>query len=163
MAQSIRPLRSAQGDFVSKKAFGNGTAKLIIALVVLGLGIGGGIYFGLRELTPADTPRSKSAVAPGPIQEFDSVVVNVAGTNGERYLKAAVALELTTPQAKRELEVRKAEARDIIISQLSSMPLGKLQIEKGRDELKQGIQRAINDLLMQGKVERVYFTEFVIQ
>lgn len=163
MAQSIKPLRSAHETIAPKKAFSNGTTKFIIALAVLALGIGGGIYFGLRELTPVDMPKAKNATVPGPIQEFDSVVVNVAGTNGERYLKAAVALELTTPQAKRELEVRKAEARDIIISQLSSMPLGKLQIEKGRDELKQGIQRAINDLLMQGKVERVYFTEFVIQ
>ena len=163
MVQQPKALRDSQGPVTFKKAGSNGTAKIIVAVIVLALVIAGGVYFGLMQFRPKDMGQAKGSDLPGPIQEFDSIVVNVAGTNGERYLKASIALELTTSQANRELAARKAEAKDIIISKLSSVPLGKLQTEKGREELKQEIARAINDLLRQGKVDKAYFTDFVIQ
>ncbi|HHY47681.1 MAG TPA: hypothetical protein GX506_10345 [Firmicutes bacterium] len=163
MAQQPRPLRGNQGPATFKKAETNGTAKILVGVTVLALVIASGVYFGLMQFHPRDIGHEENPNMPGPIQEFDSIVVNVAGTGGERYLKTSIALELTTSQANRELTARKAEARDIIISKLSAMPFAKLQTEKGREELKQEIIRGINDLLRQGKVEKVYFTEFVMQ
>ncbi len=106
----------------------------------------------------------------GSIKQFplDSTVVNLAGTNAERYLKVTVELgyEYMGPgedQLGRELTNRRAEIRNQLITVLSTKQLQDVDSPEGREAIRREILNRINAMLVSGRVLNVYYTEFVVQ
>lgn len=92
-----------------------------------------------------------------------AIIVNIAETNGQRYLKVNIQLELDKPETAEELEARKPQVLDLIISIMSAKTLDEVSNVVGRNRLKREIVDRINAELVTGKVVNIYFTEFVIQ
>ncbi|NGZ25833.1 MAG: flagellar basal body protein FliL [Magnetococcales bacterium] len=152
-----------------------GLGRLIILVVpALLVGLGGGYFVG-KTLTQKSIEESKKkepeAVAQpkdpsaliGPIFKLEPFVVNLNETKGNRYLKTTIQLELDKDTLKPEIEHRQAQIQDIILALLTSKTTQELQALEGKFRLREELLSRINALLINGKIKRVYFTEFVIQ
>lgn len=115
-----------------------------------------GKALGLEKPTPKVPPL-------GPLYSFEPFIVNIAGTMGQRYLKATLTLELEDQATLREVSSREIVIRDAILSILSSKNLATLENVSMRGAIRQEIMETVNGLVARGRVVNVYFSEFVLQ
>ncbi len=94
---------------------------------------------------------------------IDPIIVNPAGSNGERYLKAIISLESYDPAVIAEVEKRLPQIKNQINTILSSKRIDQVQTNEDRERLRREIQSRINGLLSTGNISNVYFEEFVYQ
>ena len=155
---------------------GGGVMKLVLPVVALLLGVGGGFMMGsnmgakqveeAQDLQPepevGDIARDPNAMV-GDMYKLDPFVVNLNEPKGSRYLKTTIQLEMGDPELNTELERRSAQLRDVILALLTSKSSHELQALEGKFRLREELLSRINALLVNGTVNRVYFTEFVIQ
>jgi flagellar FliL protein len=131
-----------------------------IALAVVASGTIAGFY-----LIPKTDAKKSSAEKPVvlSIWPMDPFVINIAETNGERYLKIVIQLEVSDPGVGPELEQLKPRIRDSILDLLTPKTYKDLMDLAGKQRLREDIAGRINNVLQRGKVTKVYFTDFVIQ
>ena len=102
--------------------------------------------------------------AGSPIQMMENLVLNPAGSNGTRFLMAAVAAELKDEQVKEDMTARDAELRDAVLRLLGERTVDQLADVTVREELKKQLTDSLNARLgKKGAIKRVYFPQFVIQ
>ena len=163
----------------------------VILLVFLGVEAGMAVYF-VKKLKPVDktieavqNAQEKEKAAEEQRTEMGmtlekpiDVTVNIAGTNGERFLKSSVQLEWSASDKMllEELNIRLPKIKNIIIDILSSKPLAELMTVEGKKAIRDAIVSDINATLPEeaidkaggepkplGKVQRAFFVEFVVQ
>ena len=101
-----------------------------------------------------------------PLYRIDNVIVNPAGSLGQRFLMCSVALELQDEKLVEVLRQREIEVRDVVISTLESNTLAQLTQPGARDSLRASLAHALHPLLGDaGEDEhlRVFLPQFVIQ
>lgn len=105
------------------------------------------------------------AAAPGVSTVFslEPFIVNIYDGQELRYLKVKVELEMVNATVKPELEGRLAAIRDAILVVLTTKKLQEVQDVQGKNQLREEILTAISKIVAQGKVSKVYFTDFVVQ
>ena len=145
---------------------------IIIGVVVLVLAGGG--YVGWSMLNPQpdqsgadggqvpDTEAVKE-VEVGVMFDMDPFVVNLNEAGGKRYLKAKIEIEFVGENVRSELANRLPQLRDVVLLHLSSKSLDEIRSVDGKIELKNALIKRINQVLKQGKIRNLYFTQFVIQ
>ena len=99
----------------------------------------------------------------GPTFPLDTFIVNLAGANGERYLKVNMELELKDGKLVPELEKRRPQVRDTILLLLSSKTFDDIATFRGKSKLRNEITSRLNAVLPPSSIKKVYFTEFVVQ
>jgi flagellar FliL protein len=112
---------------------------------------------------PAQNLDSASLSEIGPMFPLDTFTVNLLSESGRRYLKVEMNLELSGEELGVELDSKTAVIRDIIIRLLSSKSLEEISTAKGKEKLKEQIVDQLNMRLRDGRINNVYFTEFVVQ
>ena len=132
----------------------------VVILVLLGAGIGGTIFF-MNSSKPAK--KQDAAPAIGPTWPMEALIVNLADNSGDRYLKVVMQLEVSTPEAAKELDAIKPKLRDSVLDLLSGKTYKDLSDNVGKQRVRDEVMLRGNSMLMQGKINKVYFTEFVIQ
>jgi flagellar FliL protein len=161
----------AQQEIQPKKS----SLKLIIlGVVVVVLGAGG--YVGWShfkgnkngdgketQTTKAEASNKKNEVKI--VFPLESFIVNLADRTGvgKRYLKVTLALEVRDEENKKTVERYTAELRDTILLLLSSQSFTEISTMEGKLELKHALLSRINHALGGSVVQRLYFTEFVVQ
>lgn len=157
------------------EAKGGGLVRLLILVIPpLLLGLGGGFWYGQKQAQTAyeeqkkaepeaqPLPKETSSVV-GPVVKLEPFVVNLNEKRGNRYLKATIQLEMESEGVEEEVKKREPQVRDVILALLTSKSAQELQALEGKFRLREELQARINALLVNGKVRRVYFTDFVIQ
>jgi flagellar FliL protein len=145
---------------------------IIIGVVVLVLAGGG--YVGWTMLTPqSDQTGADGGQAPdteaveeievGAMFDMDPFVVNLNEAGGKRYLKSKIEIEYVGDNVRLELANRLPQLRDVILLHLSSKTLDEIRSVDGKVELKNALIKRINQVMKQGKIRNLYFTQFVIQ
>jgi flagellar basal body-associated protein FliL len=100
----------------------------------------------------------------GRVLALDSVVVNVAQTEGRRYLKATVHLEVADEEKLvKELESRKPQMVDLIVATLSKKTLTDVTAPEALDRLRGEMLERFVSVLGAERVRQVFVTEFVVQ
>jgi len=94
---------------------------------------------------------------------LEPFIVNIYDGQELRYLKVKVEMEMANPAIKPELDGRLAAMRDAILVVLTSKTLQDIQDIQGKNQLREEILTAISKIVAQGKVTKIYFTDFVIQ
>ena len=94
---------------------------------------------------------------------LEPFIVNIYDGQELRYLKVKVEMEMANPAIKPELDGRLAAMRDAILVVLTSKTLQDIQDIQGKNQLREEILTAVSKIVAQGKVTRIYFTDFVIQ
>jgi flagellar FliL protein len=136
---------------------------IIIASVVLIVVIAGtvtGFYFFKSTEVKKPVAEKPIVLTIWPMEAF---VINIAETNGERYLKLVIQLEVSDPDVVKELDQLKPRLRDSILDLLTSKTYKDLMDLAGKQRLREEIAGRINNILQRGKVTKVYFTDFVVQ
>ncbi|HZZ18157.1 MAG TPA: flagellar basal body-associated FliL family protein [Opitutaceae bacterium] len=98
-----------------------------------------------------------------PGYEFDSVVVNLSGTMGTRYLKTSFLVTGSEPNIKSIFEGAKPRLTDVTLNVLSSLSLADLEEPGSKNVIRERLVGAYNQALGKKVAEQVYFSDFVIQ
>ncbi len=94
---------------------------------------------------------------------LEPFIVNIYDGQELRYLKVKVEMEMANPGVKAELDGRLAAVRDAVLVVLTSKTLQDIQDAQGKNQLKEEILVSVSKILAQGKVVKIYFTDFVVQ
>lgn len=160
------------------KKGGGGKKKLIIiiAAVVLLLLIAGGVggFLFLKSKKAAEeenkdpgaevpVPEINQPATIGPMVDINEFIVNIISEDNAHYVKAALTLELDTEEAKEEANQRMPQIRDAILLLVGNKTYEELHDLQGKRQLKAELLSKINSFLQSGKVQSIYFTDFVVQ
>jgi flagellar protein FliL len=91
------------------------------------------------------------------------IIVNVAGTQGTRYLLANLTLVGSSPALKTKVEANEAELRDAAAGALSVKTISDLEKPGARNLIRTELISIFNNTLGEGTVKDLYLTEFAIQ
>jgi flagellar FliL protein len=172
MAEEEDILDELEGAEGGKKPIG-----MIIGIIVGLLVLGGGGYYAYTnffqekpaEEKPAEGEEGKEEAPPeedlnlGVMFPMDPFVVNLAGSEGKRFLKVTISLELSTPEVRLEIKENIQKVTDSILILLSSKPFEDVYSVQGKFKLKDEITTRVNRFLVVGHIKEAYFTEFIIQ
>jgi flagellar basal body-associated protein FliL len=153
------------------------------AMLLAGLGLGGaGAWFVVgsaggeaHEPTEAATEATAEGhgapaegegaakVAPGPaVTSLGTFTVNLRGTGGGRVLRLEVQVEGPSLQAD-AVASRAAPIRDSIITAVSDYTWSELEGAGGKTRLRDELLARVNSAAAPANIERIYFTQFVVQ
>jgi len=144
---------------------------IVILLVILGLLGGGGYFAYMKYIQPGQSPEAVGAGEPveevspnlGIMFSLDPFIVNLAGSQGKRFLKVTVSLELSAPEVHAEVKENIQKIMDSILVLLSSKNFEDVYSVQGKFKLKDEITARVNRFLVLGHIKEAYFTEFIIQ
>ena len=145
---------------------------IIILVAVLFMGMVGAGFFILwnkvsqMPLDPSaveEIPVEEEENVMGPLYALDTMVVNLSDQGGKRYLRVTMALELNNPDAVATIESRLPQVRDAILMILPTKTYDDVSTTDGKIALRSQLMENINNLMTKGRVNNIYFTEFVVQ
>lgn len=95
-------------------------------------------------------------------------IVNIAGTDGERFLKAVIIFEyddVAYPDLGPELIKRAPKFKNLLIENLSKMTLMDLTEPDAKERIRKNLLKHINNIIPAkiGEVREVLFTTYLIQ
>jgi len=146
---------------------------IIIGIVILFLSGGGG--FAYLKFSAPNTPSNNQTKTqqpatinnetnlPGPIYNLETFIVNLLDDSGRRYLKTNIKLELSQKSVEDEIIQKMPSIQDDIIALLSNKAYEDIADISGKLRLRTQIIKRLNNILTVGKIQKVYFTDFVIQ
>ena len=132
----------------------------VVLMVLAAAGGGGWYYMNKAQAAKKEAPQAPAIGAMWPMEPF---IVNLADSNGERYLKLVIQLEVSDPLCVQELDQLKPKLRDNVLDLLSVKTYKELMELTGKQKLREEMVMRLNAFLTKGKINKVYFTEFVIQ
>jgi flagellar FliL protein len=97
------------------------------------------------------------------LYSIDDIIVNPAETDGKRLLLTSVGFDFQTEDEKKNMQAKEIITKDIIIAALSSKSFDKLTDFAYRDTLKAEITSRLRVAIPQIKLNRVYFSKFIVQ
>jgi len=92
--------------------------------------------------------------------EIPEITTNLASND---YIKISFMVQTENKKAKEELEKRNFQVKNIIITELSEMKAEELTGKKGKEKLQEALKTRMNELMEEGKVEKVYITSSILQ
>ncbi len=175
--QSVPETPDTPGEAVTQEAQSSGGGRLLTRLLLIALTLGPTAagawlaYFYYPTLAQATeqfsgTNRDTTAAKPieyGQFMELQGLIINPAGTNGTRYLMVNLGLESANSGVLEELKGKEVVVRDTILKLLGQRTVEELADISLRTQLKQELREAVNAVLRKGKIDRVYFTQYVLQ
>lgn len=155
-------------------------------LAVAGVVLVAGFWFYVKPnyldaKAPTVYTDEQLAAAPRPTVRLAERVLNLkAPPTAPHYVKAVIALEFEDPthswvelkgetlakkneEFAKELEPELHRIWDVVTSVIGSKGIDEVSTSEGREALKEELKEALNQVLHEYKVERVYFDTFVTQ
>jgi len=171
-AGDLRDMQKQQGGAARRRR--RVPPMLLVACLAFCLVVGGGAVLYTRSLSGRNGDHAggagvqKPLAKPGPIYSFEPFIVNVAGTDGKRYLKVTISAECVNRKASGDIATAEYRVRDAILQVLSAQGLEDLSDVSKRDMIRRQVADAIERAVAPGgkgpaRVKGVYFLEFVIQ
>jgi flagellar basal body-associated protein FliL len=110
------------------------------------------------EGAAAEVPDGESRIT-----SLGAFVINLNDPGASRYLKAVIKADVSSAAVAIEIASREAQLRDTVIGFLSGLTLRETQGPRAKALIRESLTRRLNNLLTEGEVRQVYFTEFVTQ
>jgi flagellar basal body-associated protein FliL len=99
----------------------------------------------------------------GVMYEIKDITINPADSKGQRYLVASIGLQVRTDKDVADIQRKEVVVRDAIIAILGRKTVDQLSDVNIRNELKQELGVAINQILDKPTVRNLFFTQYVMQ
>lgn len=142
-------------------------------LILLLIGVGVVAWLLLQRNNAAQPQAQAAAAAPsaatvaaqevGPMVSIDPFIVNILDHETTRYLKAAITLEVDSPEAGSEAEQRMPQLQDAILLLVGNKTFDELRDLQGKLQLRAELMEKLNKIMHKGQVRKIYFTDFVVQ
>ena len=145
---------------------------IIISVAVLFMGmVGAGFFILWNKISQVPVDPSKVAEMAveeeenviGPLYPLDTMIVNLSDDGGKRYLRVTMALELSDSESVDTIESRLPQIRDAVLMILPTKTYDDVSTTDGKIALRNQVMEKINTLMTKGRVNNIYFTEFVVQ
>ncbi len=117
-----------------------------------------GLDFSSDDSTDEATP-----VEYGQFTELQGLIVNPADSEGRRFLMVNIGLETPDESGLEQLKQKDIVVRDKILRTLSKHTISDLSDISIREQIKQELLNEINDVLQDSMIDRLYFTQYVLQ
>ncbi|ABD08479.1 Flagellar basal body-associated protein FliL [Rhodopseudomonas palustris HaA2] len=144
--------------------------KLIIiaaAAALVLIGGGGGAWFFMSKGHDAEKEHAEAAekVKPPTFVEVPEIMVNLAGSPGERvqYLKAKIVLELKDEKLVEQIKPTMPRITDLFQTYLRELRSGDLNGSVGMFRMKEELTRRVNVAIAPAQVTAVLFKEVLVQ
>ena len=95
--------------------------------------------------------------------DFDSVVVNLSGAMGTRYLKTSFTTLSENPDLKKLIEENKKQLLDVAITVLGTRSMADLEQPGAKNVVRNDLMANFNQALKSDLISQIYFSEFVVQ
>jgi len=118
---------------------------------------------GAIEAAAASAADSETPTGETKVFLLDNMVLNPAGSSGQRFLLVSVALRLANTAAETEVKARDAEVRDAFLRVLGTKQVEELSDISQREQIRQELRRTLDGIVKPGLVKGLYFPQFVIQ
>ncbi|MDZ4700631.1 MAG: flagellar basal body-associated FliL family protein [Rhodothermales bacterium] len=152
----------------------------MILLPILLVSAGGGAYlsyanyptiaqmvynFGIEEEGSAEEEAGgeDAGIQYGEFLELTDIIVNPADSNGRRLLMVSLGIESIEPTLLESITAREMVVRDTIIKILGRRTVEDLAAIEQRNVIKGELLQAVNGVLTEGQISRLYFTQYVLQ
>jgi flagellar FliL protein len=140
-------------------------------LILLLIGVGVVAWLLLQRNNQAQAQGQAAAAAPsavaaqkvGPMVSIDPFIVNILDHETTRYLKAAITIEVDSPEAGSEAEQRMPQLQDAILLLVGNKTFDELRDLQGKLQLRAELMEKLNKIMQKGQVRKIYFTDFVVQ
>lgn len=151
--------------------------KLMIVIIAVVIVAAVGSAYVTSWMFSSRVPVVAGPIGPAPARE-DSVfqpelvwnagefTVNLATATGRsQFMKTSMSFSMNERESVAEIERRRVQVRDRIITILRTTSVDQFSSAEGFDELKQRIAAEVNELIVAdgARVREVYLTELVIQ
>jgi flagellar basal body-associated protein FliL len=146
-----------------------GKKKWLIIGIVFAVQLPVVILIGQKLIRPHLVPQTEQAAMEksdetrGTILMLEDVTVNLKGSRKSRFLRVSIGLEVEDDKLISEIEMRKPEIRDAVITSISGRRVDQLISVEGKEQLKAELKQRIDGTLQEGNVLKVYFSDFVVQ
>lgn len=97
------------------------------------------------------------------IYTVKDMIINPAGTNGQRYLLTTIAFNLSSDEAMKALEKKEMAVRDMLNSILTGKTMEELTDVSKREALRQEIATKTKVMVDHGRLVSVYFSKYIVQ
>lgn len=149
---------------------------LLILLVIVNMlaviGVGAIVYLGQQKKEAKESPLGESEnlklkeivskeKAKAKVISLDTFLINLIGDRGRKLVKVNMELELSGDGILDEVTKLKPRVRDMIITIISSKVYKDISTKDGKENLRNEIKDQINLFLTKGKIDKVFFTQFV--
>ena len=92
--------------------------------------------------------------------DINEITTNLASND---FIRISFKIQTDSKDAKEELEKRDFQVNNIIILELSGLKVEEIQGKEGQLKLEETLKTKINEILQEGKVQKVYITQFLLQ
>lgn len=147
--------------------------KMIIIMAILGVLLIGASVGLTIWLVSGDSEGGEEAAVEETVKKaeylpLETMVVNFAESKRARYLQVDIQLMAYNPQMLTAVEEHMPVIRNDILVLLGGQSYEKVSSREGKEQLRQQILEKVNAILKQqagvdGRIEAVYFTNFVMQ
>ncbi|MGI6225612.1 MAG: flagellar basal body-associated FliL family protein [Peptococcales bacterium] len=135
---------------------------IIIAIVFLLVSFASSFLVSKSYFNPSfSSEQAKLQI--GPLYNTPEFTVNIANSNGRRFLMTQFSLEVDSKKVLKELEKKLPLIQDQIILILSAQTLEDLGSLDGKNKIKQSLIDNLNNLLSDGQIVNIFFNKFVYQ
>ena len=97
------------------------------------------------------------------VAPFGSIIVNLAGSNNSRLLKATFDVKSEDPNIATIIKENLPALRDAANTIMSSQTINSQDIASGRELIRKALVSQFNRLLGNEVIDTIYFSEFVVQ
>ena len=99
----------------------------------------------------------------GEFMELSNIIVNPASSDGRRLLMISLGMETAESSTLESITEREMVVRDTIIKILGTRTVEELANIEQRTTIKDELRLAVNGVLDEGEINRMYFTQYVLQ
>jgi flagellar protein FliL len=92
--------------------------------------------------------------------DIKEITTNLASND---FIRISFKIQTDSKEAKEELQKRDFQVNNIIILELSGLEVEEIQGKEGQLKLEETLKTKINEILQEGKVQKVYITQFLLQ
>lgn len=148
---------------------GRGNLLVMFLMMLAVFLVGAGMVIGYFKFFDPDNGRAAAKEKPPEeivlsSMELGDMVVNLADRNGSHFLKTKITIEYTEDKKIEELvQVKKPHIVEAVLLTLRKKTVDDIKPPEASDKLKQELIKAINERLEKEVVQRVIFTQFIVQ
>ena len=96
------------------------------------------------------------------IYSIDDIITNPADTDGKKVLLLSVAFDVSSDKDKKTLEEKQVLIKDAVSSTVAAKTIPQLNNIAFRDTLRSEIVKQIGKMITDVKINRVYFSKYII-
>ncbi len=131
--------------------------KKIVWLIIITLFLGS--VNACSKSTGAEEGKVDEA---GTYLALDQFTINLASPDVLRFIRVSMVLELSHSSLAEKAKMRTAPIREAIIFLVSSKTPDDLLSKEGESQLKDQLLARVNQILSEGTVKNIYFTDFAM-